>query len=103
LLLLLFLNLLLSEPVHELVRVCKQLRDKIVLVVVLQVVDLLQSLVVRVRSLLYVRHEGFMLEVQSPVLLEVINLFALVDWFLLQSDRSRDLDWGLRVPLRAVS
>jgi hypothetical protein len=66
-----------------------------VLVVVFQVVDLLQSLVVRVGSLLDVRDEGFILKVESPILLEVINLLALVDWLLLQSYGSGDLDWRL--------
>ena len=54
LLLLLLLKLLLPEPVNKLVRVCQELRNEIVLVVVLQVIDLLGGFVVRMGGVLNV-------------------------------------------------
>jgi len=58
------------------------------LIVVFQVVDLLEHLVVRMSCLLYVRYQGLMLEVESPVLFVVVYFVALEDWLLLESDGS---------------
>ncbi len=61
LLLLLFGDLVLSDTLHELMRVGHDLRDQVMLVVILQIVDLLQIFVVLLGHVLDVSDQVFIL------------------------------------------
>lgn len=52
------------------------------LIVVFQIVDLLEGFVVAMGSLLDVRLQSLILQIQSPVLLVVVHLVLLVDGLL---------------------
>ncbi len=73
LLLLLFEKLGLLDPLHELVWVAHYLGNKVLLIIVLEVVDLFEVFVVLSRYILNVSKNGLILEVQLPILSIVVK------------------------------
>ncbi len=70
-------------------RVSHDLRYQVVLVVVLKVIDLLEVFVVLLCNSFDICNEGFILQVEAPVLSVIVNS-RLELWSLLLLDVSRD-------------
>lgn len=67
---------MLLDPLHEFVWIGHYLRDQVVLIVVLQVVDFLQIFVVLLGHTLYIRYQALVLQVKPPVFAVVVGLLG---------------------------
>lgn len=93
-LLLLFGDLIQLDALHEFVRVCHDLWDEVMLVVILQIVYFLQVLVVLPCDTLDVWDQAFILQVQSPVLAVIIHPWGIFRGGLIVSVGIADLlEW----------
>jgi len=88
LLLLLLADLLLPHSLNELMRVSHDLWNEVMLIVILKIVYLLQVLIVLPCDSLNIRYQVLVLQVESPVLLEVVYLIAIVRCILILFSRN---------------
>ena len=63
---------MLFDPLHEFMRVCHYLRDQVMFVVILKVVDFLQVLIVLFGYIFNVGEEILILQVHSPEKLVIV-------------------------------
>jgi hypothetical protein len=76
-LLLLLKQLILFNPLNELVWVSHDLRDEVLLVIVLQVEYFLQVFVVLPRHVLYIGQQVLILQIHTPIQLVIILLLQI--------------------------